>query len=83
MLAGMGYELETQWRQDDDAAKARDSEHYRAAMESLDARRTASRPASRPGALDRMIGALRAWAGFRATPAGCNPSAGRQVDPAH
>ncbi len=82
MLAGMGYELETQWRRDNDAAKARDSENYRTAMESLEARRATTRPASRPGALDRMIGALRAWAGARPTPPVCNPPAGQQADPA-
>lgn len=67
MMAGMAYELEAQWRRDDDAATARDSMHHRAAMESRTTRRTGAKRASRPGLLDRLITTFQAT--MRARPA--------------
>jgi hypothetical protein len=55
MMTGMAYELESQWRRDDDGAVARDSMHHRAVQESREARRAGAKRASRPGWLERLL----------------------------
>jgi hypothetical protein len=60
MLAGMAYELEAQWRRDDNVASARDSMNHRAATDSQELRREAANRASRRGRFDRLITSLQA-----------------------
>jgi hypothetical protein len=81
MLAGMAYEIETQWRRSNDARIARDAEHERAAMDSQAMCRAAQQAASRPGTLDRAARALRSWAGSRPAAQVGNPHGGRRPDP--
>jgi hypothetical protein len=83
MLAGMGYEIETQWRRDNDAVTARNSEQYRAAMDSQAVRRVARQAVSRPSMLDRMVRALRSWAGNRPAAQVGNANGACRPDPAH
>jgi hypothetical protein len=84
MLAGMAYELEMQWRRDDAATTARESEHYRAAVESMEARSDVARQAgSSPRVSDRLIRVVRSWTASRPPAPVCPPRVGQQPDPAH
>jgi hypothetical protein len=65
MMAGMGYEIEAQWRRDSDGATARDSMNYRAAMDAQEARRSAAGQDARLGLVDRLISSFQASARTR------------------
>jgi hypothetical protein len=62
MLAGQGHEIEARWRQAAPESKARDEEHYRAAMEARAAHRTEKPRWRRPRVREELAASLRALA---------------------
>lgn len=63
MMAGMAFELESQWRPDTSATTARDVEQHRVAMEARNVRHANAGRTMRLGLRDRLAASFRALAG--------------------